>query len=144
MSDHSRPPAHHNAPPGTSERAAAQIAEHTPTLRERVAAFIVSRGPEGATDEEAGLALRIRAQTLTPRRGELVKAGRVVDSGRRRRTTTGRTAAVWVVVEYAPQPMPERTPRRSAPAPATDHGRPTVTPSLLRDATPAPSSGGRP
>lgn len=94
------PPAHHNAPPGTSDAAARSIAPLTGTLRERVLAFIRDRGPDGATDDEGEQALDLRPQTYTPRRGELVQLGCVIDSGRRRPTASGRSAAVWIVPEH--------------------------------------------
>lgn len=98
------PPAHHNAPRGTSDVAARRIRGAVPRLRDRVLAFLASRGADGATDEEAETALRMRAQTYTPRRGELVKAGLVADTGRRRSTTSGRPAAVWIAMPNAPKP----------------------------------------
>src|SRR5262245_28322273 len=58
-----QPPARHNAPPGTSDVAASRIAGHTAALRDRVRAFIASRGPEGATDDEGEAALGIKPQT---------------------------------------------------------------------------------
>lgn len=96
------PPAHHNAPPGTSDAAARWVAPFTPNMRERVYAFILDRGQDGATDDEGEAALGIKPQSYTPRRGELVADGRVVDSGRRRKTTSGTPAAVWIAAERAP------------------------------------------
>lgn len=90
------PPAHHNAPPGTSSVAADRIAGHARTLRAAVLRFIVAQGPHGATDDEGEAALGIKPQTYTPRRGELVALGLVVDSGRRRNTSSDRPAAVWI------------------------------------------------
>ncbi|HRQ74261.1 MAG TPA: hypothetical protein PLU35_14660, partial [Phycisphaerales bacterium] len=90
------PPARHNAPAGTSGVAADRIAGHAKDLRARVLAFIVERGPHGATDDEGETALGIKCQTYTPRRGELVALGLVVDSGRRRNTASGRPAAAWI------------------------------------------------
>jgi hypothetical protein len=81
--------------------AARRIRGAVPRLLDRVLAFLVSRGADGATDEEAEKALRMKPQTYTPRRGELVKAGLVADTGRRRGTTSGRSAAVWVVTAHA-------------------------------------------
>ena len=97
------PPARHNAPAGTSRVAADRIAGHAKDLRARVLAFIVEQGPHGATDDEGETALRIKCQTYTPRRGELVALGLVVDSGRRRNTASGRPAAVWVTPNHAPK-----------------------------------------
>jgi hypothetical protein len=98
------PPAHDNAPEGTSEVAADRIAGYAGTLRERVYAFIASRGADGATDDEGEAALGIKCQTYTPRRGELVLLGLVVDSGRRRKTASNRPAAVWIATNQAPKP----------------------------------------
>ena len=97
------PPARHNAPAGTSRVAADRIAGHAKDLRARVLAFIVEQGPHGATDDEGETARRIKCQTYTPRRGELVALGLVVDSGRRRNTASGRPAAVWVTPNHAPK-----------------------------------------
>jgi hypothetical protein len=102
------PPAHHNAPAGTSGVAADRIARHAKDLRARVLAFIVEQGPHGATDDEGEAVLGIKPQTYTPRRGELVRLRLVVDSGRRRNTASGRPAAVWVTPNHAPPaPKPE-------------------------------------
>lgn len=95
-------PARHNAPAGTSRVAADRIAGHAKDLRARILAFIVAQGPEGATDDEGEASLRIKPQTYTPRRGELVALRLVVDSGSRRKTTSGRPAAVWVVATATP------------------------------------------
>ncbi len=95
------PPAHHNAPAGTSGVAADRIVGYAKDLRARVLAFIVGQGPHGATDDEGEAVLGIKPQTYTPRRGELVKLGAVVDSGRRRKTGSGRPAAVWVAATSA-------------------------------------------
>lgn len=90
------PPACGNAPRGTSRVAAGRIAVPAKDLRARVLAYIVKQTLNGATDDEGEAALGIKPQTYTPRRGELVALGLVVDSGRRRNTTSGRPAAVWV------------------------------------------------
>mgnify|MGYP000930291602 CR=1 FL=1 len=95
------PPARHNAPAGTSDEAARRIAGGAAALRERVFAYIVACGDDGATDAETQAALGMLTQTQTPRRGELVQLGLVVDSGRRRLTPQGRPAAVWVAASCA-------------------------------------------
>ena len=91
-----RPPAPRNAPPGTSSVAAARIAGHARKQRAEVLAVIVRAGAEGATDAEIEFATGLRAQSVSPRRGELRTLGMVVDSGRRRLTPRGRPAAVWI------------------------------------------------
>ncbi len=95
------PPAHHNAPRGTSDVAARRIRGAVPRLLDRVLTFLASCGVDGATDDEGETALKMKPQTYTPRRGELVRAGLVVDTGQRRSTTSGRPAAVWMVTAQA-------------------------------------------
>jgi hypothetical protein len=70
-------------------------------LRGRVLAFIMAKGADGATDDEGESELGIKPQTYTPRRGELVAMGLVVDSGVRRATGSGCRAVVWVVAHHA-------------------------------------------
>lgn len=95
-------PAHHNAPPGTSDAAARYIEGRAPRDRCKIHGFIRDRGAFGATDDEGESALGIKPQSYTPRRGELVALRLVVDSGKRRKTESGRAAAVWVTPEHAP------------------------------------------
>lgn len=51
----------------------------------------------GLTDEEAQSKLGMEGSTQRPRRGELVKAGLVKDSGVKRMTKAHKWAIVWVV-----------------------------------------------
>lgn len=99
-----QPPAHRNAPAGTSEVAACRIAGHAPKQLADVLAVIVKAGAFGATDAEIEIATGMRAQSVSPRRGDLRKRGLIVDSGRRRPTPRGRPAAVWVTPNHAPKP----------------------------------------
>lgn len=87
--------------PATSHEAAARIREHAPVQRERVLGFIAGRGAAGAIDAEIEAGLGLRAQSVSPRRGELVRLGLVRDSGARRPTPSGRRAIVWVAIEGA-------------------------------------------
>lgn len=91
-----KPPAHRNAPAGTSEEAAVRIAGHAARQRADVLAVIVKAGAFGATDAEIEIATGIRAQSVSPRRGELRELGLIVDSGKRRPTPRGRPAAIWI------------------------------------------------
>jgi len=79
----------------TSRLAAEQIKPHAPLIRDRVLEFIAGRGPDGATDEETALGLRIRESTARARRVELRDQGLIADSGQVRPTTSGRAAVVW-------------------------------------------------
>lgn len=85
----------HEDPP-TSIEAANRIESSANALRARVLEYLRARGQAGATDCEMQAALQMRHQTQTPRRRELVLAGLVVDSGRKRATDSGRSATVWV------------------------------------------------
>lgn len=50
---------------------------------------------DGRTDEEMQLALGLAGSTQRPRRVELVRMGKVVDSGLTRKTASGRQATIW-------------------------------------------------
>jgi len=79
----------------TSHSAAESMRALAGRLRARVYACIVSHGAAGLTDEEIQAELEMQGSTQRPRRVELVRAGLVVDSGLRRRTTAWRSAVVW-------------------------------------------------
>ena len=92
------PPYRKNAPKGTSDAAAAFIAPHTPNQRSRVFDAILSAGAWGLTDEEGQALTGIKVQSYTPRRRELAQAGVIRETGERRKTVSGCTAAIWVAV----------------------------------------------
>jgi len=96
------PRVHHRAPRGTSEVAAKLIADHALIQRDRILTLIRESGAKGVTDDEGEAELGIKSQSYTPRRGELVAMGFIVDSRRRRLTVSGRPAAVWVTPNHAP------------------------------------------
>jgi transcription initiation factor IIE alpha subunit len=79
----------------TSEQAAIGIVSKASTLRERVYALLVERGP--MTDEQMQDVLEMNPSTQRPRRIELVQDGRVVDSGEVGLTKSGRQAVLWRV-----------------------------------------------
>ena len=85
-------------PRNTKRAAKAAIDEHVPALRRRVLDCLRTFGDEGATDEQMQEALRMKPQTQTPRRLELVQQNLVRDSGRRRRLKSGNSGKVWVAV----------------------------------------------
>jgi hypothetical protein len=89
------PPAQQHSP--TSQAAAEAIAPVAGRLRRRVYEHLLSVGVAGCTDEEGIAALGMSASTYRPRRIECVEAGLVRDSGRTRKTKSGRQAVVWVV-----------------------------------------------
>ena len=72
----------------------------TKKMRSAVFQLIVDAGNFGATLEEISNMTQIKLQTVCARRNELGKNKLVVDSGTRRKTSSGRTAIVWVVPPY--------------------------------------------
>ncbi len=80
----------------TSIAAAASMKQTAPILRAKVEAFIRNCAVTGATDDEVEVAMGLRHQTASARRVELLKREIVYDSGRRRKTRSGRNATVWV------------------------------------------------
>lgn len=101
----------------TSRAAAEDIRSIAIPMRERVFAFIRSRGNYGAIDEEIEIALGMKHQTASARRRELVLKGRVVDSLKERLTRGGSRAAVWVVAQRRDPPSirPKIEPARALP-----------------------------
>jgi len=87
----------HQAHSETSLDAAESMSEKAPTIRDRVFRHLLYMGDVGATDEQIQLALDITVSTEVPRRRELQLLGKIKDSGNTRKTTTKRTAVVWVV-----------------------------------------------
>jgi len=83
----------------TSEAAAESIKGFAGSLRYRILQYILSRGQEGATDDEIERFFGMRHQTVSARRRELVQQGHIETSELRRRTSSGRTATVWKAVE---------------------------------------------
>lgn len=57
----------------------------------------IAGSPIGMTDDELQRKLQMSGDTERPRRGELLKAGLIKDSGVTRRTSKSRLAIVWVV-----------------------------------------------
>jgi hypothetical protein len=88
-------PAQRHSP--TSVDAAEQIEPRAATLRRHVFMLLSMKGMYGATDEEMQNDLNMNGSTQRPRRVELLQAGLIRDSGRTRRTRSGRAAVVWVV-----------------------------------------------
>jgi hypothetical protein len=81
----------------TSRAAAESVRETAADGRARVLECL-RQHPSGLTDEEIQQALEMGGSTERPRRQELQHAQQVTDSGRRRRTASGRQAVVWVAV----------------------------------------------
>lgn len=80
----------------TSRAAATQIAPHAPTLRARVLAYIAKNGP--CSDEQIANALGLNPSTARPRRIELVAEGLVRAHYETGKTSSGRSATLWIAV----------------------------------------------
>jgi len=83
----------------TSFDAAKAIEPKAGTLRAMVLDYIRRTGQSGATDISMQAWIPMDPSTQRPRRIELLKAGLIKDSGRTRKTASGRQATVWVAVE---------------------------------------------
>ena len=84
----------------TSRAAAKAIEPVAGTQRALIFRLIHCWNYTGVTDSEIGRELALPGDSVRPRRGELLKAGLIVDSGRTRKTASGREAVVWVATEY--------------------------------------------
>jgi hypothetical protein len=80
----------------TSFAAAVAVVPDVQTLREEVYQYMWRAGPEGRTDEENQIGLKMTGNTERPRRRELQDAGRIFSTSRTRLTSSGRRAVVWV------------------------------------------------
>lgn len=89
----------------TSREAAEKAAPRAMTDSQRVLALFQKWPAIGFTDEELIRFTGMNPSTARPRRIDLVKAGLVRDSGRRRKTLSGSWAVVWEVVPKPPEQM---------------------------------------
>lgn len=90
-----QPPAQRHSE--TSQAAAEAIKSRVAIYRDRILAEIKRSGALGRTDGELQEQLNMNGSTQRPRRIELVDAGLVKDSGRTRKSASGRACVVWVV-----------------------------------------------
>lgn len=95
--------------PETQRLAAISVYAKSGTQRRQVLDLIAASSDRGRTDEELESILRGRHQAVSARRNELVRDGWIVDSGRRRKTTSGRLAVVWVLTDTARSLTKQRT-----------------------------------
>jgi predicted ArsR family transcriptional regulator len=84
----------------TSAEAAKSMGADAPSLRDQIFAHINQSG-RGLTCDEIEEVFEIRHQTASARIRELVMFGKLVDSGERRKTRSGRSARVYDVVDEA-------------------------------------------
>jgi hypothetical protein len=101
------PGARHRVAVDTEALAADAIAPRAGTLRALALEHIRIAGAHGLTDGELAASTGKYLYTMAPRRVELVQQGWVEDSGVRRSTEHGKTAAVWVLTQAAIENLKE-------------------------------------
>jgi len=87
-------PPHNNT--DTSLAAAESMRGRARTDENRVRSAFQAYGPDGLTADEVQDLLSLSHQNGSARVSTLARRGEIVDSGRRRKTRTGRTARVYV------------------------------------------------
>ncbi|MBI4208559.1 MAG: hypothetical protein HY538_02485 [Deltaproteobacteria bacterium] len=80
----------------TSKEAAESLRTYAKSLALKTLHYIQSQGSYGATCWDIEKNCRMRHQTASARIRDLVKQGRIRDSGMRRETESGRRAIVWL------------------------------------------------
>ena len=81
--------------PDTSRKAADSTARRAALLRERCLRALRDAGAAGLTADEAAERLGESILSVRPRFTELLRTGRIADTGKRRRNASGRQAKVW-------------------------------------------------
>lgn len=107
MSDEKKKP-YNGEPPfvagsDTSEGAAESMKASAASLRAKVLGHITSAE---STCDEVEVALGLRHQTASARVRELALMNKIVNSGKRRKTGSGRLAIVWRVAEATTEASP--------------------------------------
>jgi hypothetical protein len=91
--------AFHRVAPDTERVAAISVYARTGTQRRKVYDYLAAKGSRGATDWELAEALHISRTGVGARRNELMQAGYVRDSGKRRRGPYKLLGIVWVLTD---------------------------------------------
>lgn len=86
---------------GPSEQAAERVASTAKVVRAKVLQRFIEVYPQGLTADEVATDLDLSVLTVRPRVSELHRSGSLIDSGSRRKNTSGMTATVW---RYSPEP----------------------------------------
>jgi hypothetical protein len=68
-------------------------------MRTKVLNYIQAMGPKGATCDEVEETLQLKHQTASARIRELVIDDKLIDTGRRRKTRSGSSARIYVLVD---------------------------------------------
>jgi predicted ArsR family transcriptional regulator len=85
--------------PDTSRLAAEHIAASAPQLREQCWQALSNHIFDGATADEIASDVGRDVLAIRPRFTELLAAGRIADTGRRRKNRSGRLAKVWRAID---------------------------------------------
>lgn len=80
----------------TSRLAARHVASRVEALRDRCLSKVKAAGSDGLTADEAAELVDETVLSIRPRFTELLRDGKIKDSGLRRRNDSGRSAKVWV------------------------------------------------
>ena len=86
----------HNGTP-TSKAAAEQKTDAASDRTKMLAAYRAA-GAMGLTDDEMRITTNLNPDSIRPRRGELIRAGKVMETTKTRPTRTGRLATVFIAV----------------------------------------------
>ncbi len=107
-----------NAAHGTSRSTSSRAKADPHSLSDRLLRFIQERGTRGATDAEIQDALELDGNSEQPCRVDLEKRGYIFDSGRTRKTQSGRSATIWVTAEFRATREPAQPSLRANGPPA--------------------------
>ena len=126
----------HVAGSDTSKAAAESMRGRAQTDHARVLDFITEQGVEGATADEVLVALALTHQNGSARVSTLASLRQIEDSGARRKTRSGRMAAVYVATGHVP-PFSESLgpPSTKQPSPEDFRDFHSMVDILLRDET---------
>lgn len=126
------------ADPSTSRDAAVDTAPRAPRHRV-VAAQILARHPSGLTDFQLAEMTGLQQTSIGKRRGELMAAGLVEDTGLRRSAPSGSMATVWRLTEEG-----QRWATEQSESPALRLVDAPQAPEVHEEAHAAPSGGSEP
>lgn len=82
-------------------------------LESKVLSVITRAQAKGLTCSEVETKLKMSHQTASARVNALRDKKEIVDSGQTRKTTSGRSAIVWVIPNYGPEEPPQRAKRET-------------------------------
>lgn len=89
-----------NSDPATSHKAAERVTQHLTEIQKRVLAAFRALGSRPITDEDLVIQLpELAPSTVRSRRAELVRMGKIRDSGRTVRNSRGHEVTVWELVK---------------------------------------------